>query len=288
MIGSADAHSGLHALDSVDLFNILCLPCAAELADADMHAIYTAALNYCTARCAFLIVDIPAAVATPAAMRDWLMHHPTLRQRNAAVYFPRLVAQSRRQGKRVQSVAASGALAGLYARTDATHGVWKAPAGTEADLHGINSLAYALTDSEIDTLNPAGVNALRSLESGIPVCWGARTLTNNDPEWKYIPVRRLALHIETSLERGLAWAVFEPNNESLWVKLRSVTENFLAQLYRQGALVGSLPDQAYFVRVDRTTMTQDDIENGRLNVLLGFAPFKPAEFVIVRIQLRKV
>ena len=118
------------------------------------------------------------------------------------------------------------------------------------------------------------------------MCWGARTLANDDAEWKYIPVRRLALYIEASLERGLTWAVFEPNDEPLWIKLRGLTENFLAQLFRQGAFAGSRPDDAYFVRVDRTTMTQDDIDTGRLNILLGFAPLKPAEFVMVRIQLR--
>jgi len=285
VIGAADVHSGLHALDSVYLFNILCLPCAVELPDADMQAIYTAALNYCTARRAFLIVDIPATVNTPTSMRAWLTQHATLCQRNAAVYFPRLTMKHRRLSKRIHTAAASGAIAGLYARTDATRGVWKAPAGTEADLRGLNGLAYALTDTDIDTLNPIGVNALRSLASGVPVCWGARTLTNNDPEWKYIPVRRLALYIETSLERGLTWAVFEPNDEPLWIKLRGVTENFLAQLFRQGAFIGNRPDDAYFVRVDRTTMTQDDIDTGRLNILIGFAPLRPAEFVIVRIRL---
>ncbi|MBI5040815.1 MAG: phage tail sheath family protein [Gammaproteobacteria bacterium] len=286
VIGSADARSGLHALDGVDLFNILCLPCAVELPDADMQALYTAALDSCTARRAFLIIDIPATVATPTAMLDWLAQHATLRQRNAAVYFPRLTLQPRRLNKRMPTVAASGVIAGLYARIDATRGVWKAPAGKEADLRGIYGLACALKETDIDTFQAAGVNVLRNLESGMPVCWGARTLTNTDPEWKYIPVRRLALHIETCLEHDLVWAVFELNGEQLWQKVRRVVENFLAQLFRQGALAGTLPDQAYFVRADRTTMTQDDIDHGRLNLLVGFAPLKPAEFVMVRIQLQ--
>ena len=286
VIGSADARSGLHALDDVELFNLLCLPCVVKLPDADMQAVYTAALDYCTARRAFLIVDIPASVATPTVMRAWLAQHATLRSRNAAVYFPRLTVKPRRQSKRMHTAATSGAIAGLYARTDATRGVWQAPAGTEADLRGIHGLAYSSTASEIDVLNPIGVNTLRRLESGTWVCWGARTLMSNDPEWKYIPVRRLALHIKASVERGLAWAAFEPNGEPLWVKLQRVTDDFLAQLFRQGAFAGSRPDDAYFVRIDRTTMTQDDIDTGRLNILIGFAPLKPAEFVIVRIQLR--
>ncbi|MBI5460768.1 MAG: phage tail sheath family protein [Gammaproteobacteria bacterium] len=285
VIGAADTHSGLHALDSVDVFNILCLPCAVELPDADMQAIYTAALDYCAQRRAFLIIDIPATVATPTAMRDWLTQHAVLRQRNAAVYFPRLVAQPRRLSKHVQTVAASGAIAGLYARTDATRGVWKAPAGTETDLRGVYGLAYALTELDIDMLHAAGVNVLRNLDTGALVCWGARTLLNNDPEWKYIPMRRLALFIETSLERGLAWAVFEPNDQALWTKLRSTAENFLAQLFRQGAFVGRMPDEAYFVRIDRSTLTQDDIDNGRLVLIVGFAPLKPAEFIVLHIQV---
>ncbi len=286
LVGSADAHSGLHALDGVDLFNLLCLPCAAELPDADMQAVYSAALDYCTARRAFLIIDIPATVTTPTAMIDWLAQHATLRKRNAAVYFPRLSVQPQRMNKQIPTVAASGVIAGLYARTDATRGVWKAPAGKGADLHGIYGLAHVLTETDIDALHTAGVNVLRNLESGMPVCWGAHTLTNTDPEWKYISVRRLALHIETSLERGLVWASLEPNGEPLWQKVRRVVENFLAQLFRQGALAGTLPDQAYFMRADRTTMTQDDIDHGRLNLLVGFAPLKPAEFVMLRIQLQ--
>lgn len=281
--GSHELHGGLQALAGMDgVFNVLCLPCAAELADAALRAAYRAALNICAARRAFLIIDIPAAVLSPAAMLDWLEQHADLRHANAAVYFPRLIAAATSLHRGLRTRAASGAVAGLYARTDAARGVWKAPAGTEADLRGVQ-LAAAMNDAANDLLNPQGINVLRAID-GRPACWGARTLSP-DPEWKYVPVRRLALFIESSLERGLAWAAFEPNGEPLWTKVRRTIENFMAGLFRAGAFIGASPDQAYFVRADRSTMTQDDIASGRLNILVGFAPLMPAEFSVLRISI---
>jgi phage tail sheath protein FI len=285
VIGAASTQRGLHALDDVDLFNILCLPCAAALPDAALRAIYGVALEYCAARHAFLIIDIPAAVNSPAIMLDWLAQHDTLRHRNAAVYFPRVVTQPQLPGKRVRTVAVSGGIAGLYARTDAARGVWKASAGREATLQDMQDFAYALKADDCSLLSVAGVNALRRLETGELVCWGARTLLNNDMEWSYVPVRRLALYIEASLERGFAWAIFETNDEHLWQKARRVVDDFMLQLFRQGALAGATVDAAYFVRADRSTMTPNDIDNGRLIIMLGFAPIKPAEFIVLQIQV---
>lgn len=278
--GSDALRNGLAALAAVDVFNSLCLPCAAELADAELRAAYAAALELCASRRAFLIVDIPSAVNTAETMLDWLSDHPELRHANAAVYFPRLTSIGVSPRRPPADLAASGAVAGLYARIDAARGVWKAPAGLEADLRGVQ-FAMSLNDAANALLNPQGINALRVID-GRPLCWGARTLSR-DPEWKYIPVRRLALFIEASLERGLTWATFEPQGETLWAKVRGAAGNFMAWLFRAGAFAGNMPDEAYFIRCDRSTLTQDDIAKGRLILLVGFAPLKPAEFVVLRI-----
>jgi phage tail sheath protein FI len=172
------------------------------------------------------------------------------------------------------------------ARIDSTRGVWKAPAGTEADVRGILDLEVNLTDREQGVLNKAGANALRRFPSGF-VVWGARTLagTDDDPnEWEYVPVRRFALFLEESLYRGTKWIVFEPNDEPLWANIRKNIRAFMMGLFRQGAFQGSTPDQAFYVKCDRETTTPTDQLLGIVNIEVGFAPLKPAEFVIIRIQ----
>ncbi len=164
--------------------------------------------------------------------------------------------------------------------------MWKAAAGKDATLQNVSELERVLNELETELLTKEGVNCLRAFPAG-RVAWGARTLSD-DPEWKYIPVRRLALFIESSIARGLEWAVFEPNNIALWAKVRSSVQLFLQALWRAGALAGITSDKAFFVKVDETTMTQADIDNGRLNVLIGVAPLHPAEFVIIRIGLGTV
>ena len=181
----------------------------------------------------------------------------------------------------------SGTLAGVYGRTDSERGVWKAPAGIDAALRGVQSLEYKLTDAENGVLNPLGVNALRMFRDSGNVSWGARTMDGSDQrgsEWKYIPVRRTALFIEESLFRGTQWVVFEPNDESLWVQIRMNVGSFMQRLFQQGAFQGASPREAFFVKCDSGTTTQDDIDRGIVNILVGFAPLKPAEFVIIRIQ----
>ncbi|MGD2011668.1 MAG: phage tail sheath C-terminal domain-containing protein, partial [Desulfobacterales bacterium] len=188
---------------------------------------------------------------------------------------------------RLRSVGASGTIAGLYARTDATRGVWKAPAGIEAALRNVPDLDYRLTDPENGQLNPLGFNCLRTFDVIGNVCWGARTLVGADQlasEWKYVPVRRIALFIEESLFRGTQWVVFEPNDEPLWAQIRLNVGAFMQNLFRQGAFQGTTPRQAYLVKCDAETTTQNDINLGVVNILVGFAPLKPAEFVIIRIQ----
>ena len=287
LIGNLAAKTGLYALEDADLFNILCIPRAAELGDTDMRAVYSEATVYCKDRRAFLLIDVKESVASLEAMQTWLAQNDSLRDRNAAVYFPRTFVGDPVNDNRLRAIAPSGTIAGLYARTDATRGVWKAPAGTEATLEGVQDLAYNLTDLQNGVLNPLGVDCLRTFPVYGPLCWGARTLDGADQlasEWKYIPIRRLALFIEESLYRGTKWVVFEPNDEPLWALIRLNVGVFMNGLFRQGAFQGSTPQQAYFVKCDAETTTQADRNLGIVNIQVGFAPLKPAEFVVLTIQ----
>jgi phage tail sheath protein FI len=186
-----------------------------------------------------------------------------------------------------EDFAPCGAVAGVFARTDAQRGVWKAPAGLEATLAGVPELTVSLNDAENGELNPLGINCLRSMPASGRVVWGARTLQGDDrlaSEWKYIPVRRTALFLEESLFRGTQWVVFEPNDEPLWAQIRLNIGAFMQSLFRQGAFQGKTPREAYFVKCDSETTTQTDIDHGIVNILVGFAPLKPAEFVVIKIQ----
>ena len=279
--------SGMYALEDVDLFNILCVPSAADLDPNEMGAVYSEAESYCGERRAFLIVDLPATVNSTQHAREWLTDNATLRHTSAAAYFPRPAVPDPLDGYRLRSVGASGTIAGLYARTDASRGVWKAPAGIEATLRNVPDLGYALTDAENGQLNPLGLNCLRTFDVYGNVCWGSRTLAGADQlasEWKYVPVRRLALFLEESLFRGTQWVVFEPNDAPLWAQIRLNLGAFMQGLFRQGAFQGSTPREAYFVKCDAETTTQNDIDLGIVNIVVGFAPLKPAEFVILKIQ----
>jgi phage tail sheath protein FI len=283
LLGSEAAKTGIYALDTVDLFNLLVLPDPAT--DREVLA---AAVAYCTRRRAFLLLGPPESVSTAAQAQNWMQALPSaLQSRNAAAYFPRFLAPDPLQKGRVRAFPGAGALAGLYARTDLQHGVWKAPAGTSGTLLGTTGLAVTLVEQEIGTLNALGLNCLRTLPGNGTVAWGVRTLPGADTladEYKYIPVRRLALYIEESLYRGTQWVVFEPNAEPLWAQVRLGVDAFMSSLWRQGAFQGQTPAEAYFVKCDRTTMTQDDLNKGILTVLVGFAPLKPAEFLIIKIQ----
>jgi hypothetical protein len=180
-----------------------------------------------------------------------------------------------------------GVVAGVMARTDAARGVWKAPAGIEATLSGVSDLTVNMTDGENGQLNPLGINCLRSFPVIGRVSWGARTLEGADQlasEWKYIPIRRLALMIEESLFRGTKWVVFEPNDEPLWANIRLNVGAYMMSLFRQGAFQGTSPKDAFFVKCDAETTTQNDRDNGIVNIVVGFAPLKPAEFVVIGIQ----
>jgi phage tail sheath protein FI len=203
------------------------------------------------------------------------------------VFYPRLNQPNPLHDDQVESFVPSGAVAGVFARSDSQRGVWKAPAGIEATFTGVPSLAVPLSDAENGQLNPLGVNCLRTFPGIGRVIWGARTREGDDrrtSQWKYIPVRRTALFIEESLFRGTQWIVFEPNDEPLWAQIRLNIGAFMQSLFRQGAFQGATPQEAYFVKCDATTTTQNDIDRGIVNIIVGFAPLKPAEFVIIKLQ----
>jgi phage tail sheath protein FI len=285
---------GLYALDAIDTVNLLCLPPPARTTD-QFALVWTAAATYCESRFTMLLVDPPSTWTTPAlaAQRTGLT---SLVSRNAAIYYPLLVMADPLANGRLASFAPCGAVAGVIARTDGTDGVWKAPAGQDAGLRGVERFATALSDpnarlllsdTQCGVLNPAGVNALRPLGIAGPVVWGARTAQGADllsSEWKYVPVRRLALHIEQTLRDGTRWAVFEPNDEALWSQLRLSIGAFMQQLFRRGAFKGTRPAEAYFVKCDAETTTPADQDRGIVNIVVGFAPLKPAEFVILQFQ----
>ncbi len=273
--------AGINLLDRVDLFNILCVP-------GETKASKVAELEtFCKDRRAFLIVDC-ADNATFGTLQSGPSATLTGSDSiNAAFYFPWVNAPDPLNEGRPRAFPPCGLVAGVYARTDSQRGVWKAPAGTEASLNGITSLGFNLSDGEQGFLNPKGINVLRNFPVYGPVVWGARTLAGNDDrgsEWKYLPIRRLALFLEESLYRGTQWVVFEPNDEPLWAQIRLNVGAFMNSLFKQGAFQGTSARDAYFVKCDKETTTQNDINKGIVNILVGFAPLKPAEFVILKIQ----
>jgi uncharacterized protein len=291
--GSEAEKTGIYSLEKADLFNLLCIPPATRGGDTD-DTVYTAAVEYCRKRRAMLIVDSPAAWGESAAtsVRNAIAGLGDVGVsgtvgRNAAIYFPRIKQSDPLRDRQIETFVPCGMIAGIMARTDAQRGVWKAPAGLDATLNGIQGLQTTMTDDENGQLNPLGINCLRSFPTNGRVVWGARTMRGGDQfgdEYKYVPVRRMALFLEESLYRGTQWVVFEPNDEPLWAQIRLNVGAFMQRLFRQGAFQGKSPAEAYLVKCDKETTTQADINLGIVNIVVGFAPLKPAEFVIIKIQ----
>ena len=283
--GETNKH-GLYALDQADLFNLLCIPPYRIDLDADA-VVVSAATAYCEKRRAIHLVDPPSDWKTKDDAKSGIANFPDARSKNAALFFPRLMQPNLLRENRIEAFSPCGAVAGVIARTDTQRGVWKAPAGLDATLAGVPQLAVNLTDAENGELNPLGINCLRAFAVAGRVVWGSRTLRGADQladEWKYLPVRRTALFIEESLYRGTQWVVFEPNDEPLWAQIRLNVGAFMHGLFRQGAFQGQSPRDAYFVKCDKETTTQTDRDSGIVNIAVGFAPLKPAEFVVIRLQ----
>ncbi len=281
---------GLYALEQADLFNLLCIPPYLASGDVDVSLVSDAAA-YCDKRRAMLLVDPRSDWKDKSTAKekftDASQDNVGTRSKNAALFFPRLRQPNSLRDNQMEDFAPCGAVAGLFARTDTQRGVWKAPAGIEATLVGVPQLSVSLTDPENGELNPLGINCLRAFPIAGRVVWGSRTLRGADQladEWKYISVRRTALFIEESLYRGTQWVVFEPNDEPLWAQIRLNVGAFMHNLFRQGAFQGKTPREAYLVKCDKETTTQNDINLGIVNIVVGFAPLKPAEFVIIKIQ----
>jgi Bacteriophage tail sheath protein len=292
-LGDPATKTKMYALENTDLFNLLCIP-EDSLGTGPIDGVYGAALTYCVSRRAMLLVDPHNSFTTPPNVaKTQLSAFISTNSlngdnaRNAALYYPRLMEIDPNLNGRPDSFVPCGTVAGVMARTDTQRGVWKAPAGIDASLSGASGLSLVMTDAENGLLNPLGVNCLRNFPIYGSVVWGARTMRGADvaaDEYKYVPVRRTVLYIEESLYRGTKWVVFEPNDEPLWAQIRLNVGAFMHDLFRKGAFQGRTPQQAYFVKCDKETTTQNDINLGIVNIVVGFAPLKPAEFVIITIQ----
>jgi hypothetical protein len=288
LVGSAAAGTGLHALDAADDLNLLCVPRAAELEASQARAVADAAAALCARRRAVFLLDPPAAAVGASAVSAWAAAHETLRAPHVAVYYPHLLVPDPLDGGRPRAVAPSGTVCGIVARLDAERGVWRAPAGTDAAVRGVAALAHQVDGATEAALTGLAVNCLRAVPGRGTVVWGARTFAGAGglaTDWKYLPVWRLASYLETSLERGLAWTAAEPTAEPLWARVRLDAGAFLDRLFRAGALAGPTARDAYYVRCDAETTPPAEARAGRAHLLVGFAPARPREFLLVRVAL---
>ena len=279
--------TGLAALAEVDDVAIVAVPDSTSFPDVDSVAeVVDALIAHCERdRYRFAVIDPPQTsdIAEVRAFRSRFdtsfaaMYHPWLQ-----VADPTESTDPSAPGQPPATLAVppSGAVAGILARSDRERGVHVAPANQE--VRDIVGLATTLTAAEQGALGPEGVNVLRTVQGRGHLVWGARTMSS-DPDWRYVSVRRLLIFLERSIDSATGWAVFEPNDEQLWHEVRRTVEDFLTSAWRTGALLGSTPEEAFFVRCDRTTMTQNDLDNGRLVCLVGVAPTRPAEFLVFRI-----
>ena len=305
-------------LDKLPIFNLMVIPGVSDngpSGDSDTGgvSVLAAAIAFCERKRAFLIVDPPVrdtadgtyAFTTilsdgskftpnpPHKIADSASDNSFPRSKNAALYFPYLLSPDPITGGSVGLVSGlpseippAATVAGIYAATDLARGVWKAPAGFQATASNVNGVAARgkMTDNRHGTLNPIGVNCLRDFPNEPTIVFGARTLaTTYDQQWTYVPVRRMALFLEQTLLANLKWVLFEPNAQPLWSAITMSINAFMLGLFKQGAFQGTTPSQAFSVRCDSQTTTQADIDSGIVNIVVGFAPLKPAEFVIITI-----
>ena len=269
----------------VDLFNLLLLPRADGQSDASRENVWGLASTFCQRQRAFLLVDPRSSWENSNDVDSEIdLLRVGLVNDHAAIYWPRVLISDNGTNRPIDPC---GSIAGVMARTDSNRGVWKAPAGLEATIRSVRGVEHMMSDQENGVINPRAVNAIRVFPNGI-VTWGARTLAGFDnsanSDYRYVPVRRIALFIEESLFRGLKFAVFEPNDEPLWAQIRLAAGAFMNNLFRQGAFQGQKASDAYLVKCDSETTTQNDINLGVVNVLIAFAPLKPAEFIVITIQ----
>jgi phage tail sheath protein FI len=274
-------------LDKLDIFNLLVVPGVSDV------QVWSRALSFCEAKRAFFILDPPEDAAADASlsmttMESLVQNNLIPVSKNGAIYFPYLRTLDPISGDEI-ALPPSGFVAGVFARTDTARGVWKAPAGLETTIVNTTGVVPSgrMTDMRQGRLNELGVNVLRQFPGVGTVVWGARSLVTTNQslrdQWKYVPVRRMALFIEQTLLRNLGWVVFEPNDEPLWSAIRLSIDGFMLSLFRQQAFQGSKPSEAFLVKCDSSTTSQEDRNNGIVNIVVGFRPLKPAEFVIIKI-----
>lgn len=297
MIASASSSfpMGLGCLESDDEFELLCVPDTVRprtpggtLPEFRLERVvefWRGAIDLCRRKRAMAILDAPAAATTTTALKEIAAAVPRESGAFAAIYAPWTVIDDPLHDGQTRACPPGGSVAGLYVRTDRAEGIWKPPAGARASLRGVRALAARFTDFDGDTLNPLHINLLRDFADQGALVWGGRTLALSS-EWKYVSVRRLASHVERSLGRGLDWVAFEPNDEKLWAQIRRAIGDFLDRYWRQGAFAGRTPQEAWIVQCGRQTMRQEDIDQGRCLVDVGFAPVTPAEFVNLRLEFR--
>ncbi len=272
--GGPGNRSGLKALEDVEQISIIAAP------GITSQLVQNALIEQCE-RLKYRFAILDPEYKANSALDDIQAQRGRYDTKYAALYFPRVMARDPIAKVNIPT-APSGHVAGVYARTDIERGVHKAPANEV--LRGISGYEINITNGEQEILNPMNINVLRDFQSsnrGLRI-WGARCLTS-DAAWKYVPVRRLFIFLEASLDQGTQWVVFEPNDEPLWARVTQSVSNFLTRVWKDGALMGTTVEEAFFIKCDYTTMTQDDIDNGRLIMVIGVAPVKPAEFVIIRI-----
>ena len=273
-------------VSQIPSFNMLLIPETTLLPDREAAKVFQAAVPVIEKHRAMYLLDPPQQDALRQTVKDlaaWFRAQSGIRHPSLILYHPRIQVRSQVASPPTVTIPASGTMAGLFARFDGARGVWKSPAGTEATLQGVVGLEQLLTSQDIALLTPANINALKLIPPSTYVAWGARTLSS-DPEWKYVPVRRMALFLESSIAQGTTWAVFEPNNEPLWAQIRQSVETFMQALFRQGAFQGLRLQDAYFVKCGRETTTVPEQAAGNVNIVVGFAPLKPAEFIILTVK----
>jgi phage tail sheath protein FI len=277
------------SLEKVSIFNLMVLP------GVTSNTVLSEALIFSEKKRAILNKDPPPPPGddtTGGAYFQLVEDHINTnapRAPNSALYFPYIKSNDPETGETIE-LPPAGAVTGIFARTDLNRGVWKAPAGLETTILGTSGVVPAgeMSDQRQGTLNQIAVNCLRSFPGVGTVVFGARTSVGADAntsqqQWKYVPVRRMTLFLEQTLYNNLGWVVFEPNDEPLWTAIRNSIEAFMLGLFRQGAFQGSKPSEAFQVKCDNQTTTQADIDNGIVNIVVAFAPLKPAEFVIIKI-----